>query len=196
MISFLNGKILNKGAGYVIIRVGDIGYKVFINPVFYADLDIGQEIEVYTHQHVREDALDLFGFRSLEELELFELLLSVSGVGPKSALGVLAIAGAEDIKESIAGGDSTLLTKVSGIGKRTAERVVLELREKILKTLLRQGYGGQATDSGGMVVGDEIDALMALGYSMSQARDALRQVDASVKDSGERIKQALKKLGK
>lgn len=196
MISFLNGKILNKGQSYVIIRVGDIGYKVFINPVFYADLDIGQEIEVYTHQHVREDALDLFGFRSLEELELFELLLSVSGVGPKSALGVLAIAGAEDIKESIAGGDSTLLTKVSGIGKRTAERVVLELREKILKTRLRQGYGGQATDSGGMVVGDEIDALMALGYSMSQARDALRQVDASVKDSGERIKQALKKLGK
>jgi Holliday junction DNA helicase RuvA len=195
MISFLKGKILNKGAGYVIIRVGDIGYKVFINPVFYADLDIGQEIEVYTHQHVREDALDLFGFRSLEELELFELLLSVSGVGPKSALGVLAIAGVEDIKESIAGGDSTLLTKVSGIGKRTAERVVLELREKILKTRLRQGYGGQAAESG-LVVGDEIDALMALGYSMSQARDALRQVDASVKDSGERIKQALKKLGK
>ncbi len=195
MISFLKGAILNKGAGYVIIRVGDIGYKVFINPVFYADLDIGQETEVYTHQHVREDALDLFGFRSLLELELFELLLSVSGVGPKSALGVLTIAGAQDIKESIARGDSTLLTKVSGIGRRTAERVVLELREKILKTLLRQGYGGQATDSG-MVVGDEIDALMALGYSMTQARDALCQVDASVKDSGERIKQALKKLGK
>lgn len=195
MVSYLKGTILNKGAGYVIIRAGDIGYKVFVNPVFYADLDIGQEIEVYTHQYVREDALDLFGFRSLEELELFELLLSVSGVGPKSALGVLAIAGVEDIKESIAGGDSTLLTKVSGIGKRTAERVVLELREKILKIRLRQGYSGQAADSG-MVVGDEIDALMVLGYSMTQARDALRAVDASVKDSGERIKQALKKLGR
>lgn len=194
MISFLNGKILNKGQSYVIIRVGDIGYKVFINPVFYADLDIGQGIEVYTHQHVREDALDLFGFKSLEELELFELLLSVSGVGPKSALGVLTIAGVEDIKESIARGDSTLLTKVSGIGRRTAERVVLELREKILKM---EVYGKQVVRGDGIMANaDEIDALMALGYSMTQARDALSQVDASIKDSGERIKQALKKLGK
>lgn len=195
MISYLKGEILNKGTNYVIIRVGDIGYKVFVNPIFYADLDIGQEIEVYAHQHVREDALDLFGFKSLEELELFELLLSVSGVGPKSALGVLAIASPEDIKESIARGDSTLLTKVSGIGRRTAERVVMELREKILKTGFRQAGGGQAAD-GGAVIGDEIDALMALGYSMTQARDALRAVDAGIKDSGERIKQALKKLGR
>lgn len=196
MISYLSGTILNKGTSYVIINVSGIGYKVFVNPIFYADLNIGQEIEVYAHQHVREDALDLFGFKSLEELELFELLLSVSGVGPKSALGVLAIASPEDIKESIARGDSTLLTKVSGIGRRTAERVVMELREKILKTGFRQAGGGQAVPSGGTVIGDEIDALMALGYSMTQARDALRAVDAGIKDSGERIKQALKKLGR
>jgi len=194
MISYLKGKILNKGVGYVIIKVGEIGYQVFINSAMFAELDIGQEIELYTHQYVREDALDLYGFKSMEELEMFELLLSISGIGPKSALGVLSIANVDHIKESIASGDPSLLTKVSGIGRKTAERVVLELREKIRQTRLRQGYGGQAAGSGAIVSGDEIDALMALGYSMSQARDALRAVDAKIKDSGERIKQALKKM--
>lgn len=193
MISYLEGKVLNKGNGYVIIKVGDIGYQVFVNPVIFADLNIGQEVEFYTHQYVREDALDLYGFKSIEELEMFELLLSISGIGPKSALGVLSIASIEDIKESIARGDSALLTKVSGIGRKTAERVVLELREKIKESVYTKQ---QTRDSGIAASADEIDALMALGYSMSQARDALRNVDKKVKDSGERIKQALQKLGK
>ena len=123
---------------------------------------------------------------------MFELLLSISGIGPKSALGVLAISSVEDIKESISRGDSALLTKVSGIGRKTAERVVLELREKI-------GHikdSGLEDGQGGLVSGDEIDALMALGYSMPQSRDALRNVDPKTKDSGERIKEALKNLGK
>jgi len=192
MISYLQGKILNKSQNYVIIKVGDIGYQVFVNSLMFADLEIGQEVEIYTHQYVREDALDLYGFKSMAELEMFESLISISGIGPKSALGVLAIASVENIKESIARGDSALLTKVSGIGRKTAERVVLELREKISQTTDDRR---QTTESG-MVSGDEIDALMALGYSMTQARDALRAVDAKIKDSGERIKEALKKMGK
>lgn len=194
MISYLNGTILIKGANYVIIRVGDIGYKAFVNPAMFADLNIGQNIEIYTHQYVREDALDLYGFKTLADLEMFEMLLSISGIGPKSALGVLAVAGVEDIKESIARGDSALLTKVSGIGRKTAERVVLELREKIGKIFIHTKSG---QDGGSMAANaDEIDALMALGYSLMQARDVLRQVDPEVKDSGERIREALKKLGK
>ena len=191
MISFLSGKILNKGQNYAIIKVGNIGYQVFINSTMLADLDIGQEVEIYTHQYVREDALDLYGFKSVKELEMFELLLSISGIGPKSALGVLAIASVADIKESISRGDSALLTKVSGIGRKTAERVVLELREKIGNLKLETGNLKSGT---GSVSGDEIDALMALGYSMTQARDALRAVDVKIKDSGERIKQALRKM--
>lgn len=190
MISFLRGKILNKGKGFVIVETRDVGYKIFISPTFFADLDLGQEIDMYTHQYVREDALDLFGFRSLEELELFELLISISGIGPKSALGVLAIATPDDVKDSIARGDSALLQKVSGIGKKTAERVVLELREKIGHiSISAKDSSGNASGSG-----DEIDALMALGYSMQQAREALKNVDSNIKDSGERIREALKKM--
>lgn len=191
MISYLKGKILNKGQNYIIVEVNSIGYKVFVNAAMLADFNVGADAEIYTHQYVREDALDLYGFRSLAELEFFELLISISGIGPKSALGVLAIASVVDIKDSIARGDSHLLTKVSGIGRKTAERVVLELREKIGKAI---DIGQQS--GGGSVSGDEIDALMALGYSMQQARDALRSVDVEIKDSGERIRAALKKLAK
>ncbi len=192
MISYLNGKIKNKRQSYIIIEVNNVGYQVFVNSIMYADFDIGQDVEVYTHQHVREDSLDLYGFKSLEDLEMFELLLSISGIGPKSALGVLAVASVNDIKNSISRGDSHLLTKVSGIGKKTAERVVLELREKVGQIIDNK----QIIENGGLASGDEIDALMALGYSMQQSRDALRGVDAKIKDSGERIKGALKGLNK
>jgi len=192
MISFLRGKIKNKNQGYIILDVRDVGYKIFVNETVYAELDIGQETEFYIYQNVREDSLSLFGFNTLDQLEMFELLLSISGIGPKSALGVLGIASTEDIKDSIARGDSSLLTKVSGIGKKTAERVVLDLREKVghITHNTQQSTGG-----GGMIAsGDEIDALMVLGYSMMQARDALRQVDSDIKDSGERIKAALRAI--
>lgn len=190
MISFLQGKILNKGNGFVIVELNNIGYKVFVCQSLWSKLNLGQEVELYTHQYVKEDALNLYGFNNIEELDLFELFLSVSGIGPKSALGILGVAKAEDIKDSISQGDPSLLTKVSGIGRKTAERAVLELRGKISPL----ASSGRAAGIGS-ASGDEIDALMALGYSMGQARDALRAVDEKIKDSGERIKQALKRLG-
>jgi len=192
MISYLKGKIRNKGNGFVILEVNNIGYQVFVLPLLYVDLNLDQEIEFYTYQQVREDALNLYGFKILAELELFELLLSISGIGPRSALGVMSIAAVTDIKESISRGDPALLTKVSGIGRKTAERVVLELREKIGKLIVGDGESAKS-DLGSS---DEIDALIALGYSLNQAREALNNVDAKIKDSGERIRQALKKLGK
>ena len=192
MISYLKGKIQNKGQGFVIINIQDIGYKIFVNEALYAELDIGQVSELYIYQQVREDALNLYGFENLEQLEMFEMLLSISGVGPKSALGVLTIANIADIKESISRGDSSLLVKVSGIGQKTAERMVLELRDKIVHTT----HGIQQTTSGGKIQAssDEIDALMALGYSLQQAREALARVDPKLKDSGERIKEALRSI--
>lgn len=199
MISFLKGKILNKGQarhdkstgqGFVIVQTDNIGYQVFVNAGMYADLQIGQEIELYIHHNVREDAQELYGFRSFSELEFFKLLISVSGIGPKSALSVLTLASIEEIKESIAQGDSSLLNKVSGIGTKTAERIVLELRSKIGQ------ISGERVGGIGTISSDEIDALMALGYSLQQAREALRNVDTSVTDSGERIRVALRGLGK
>lgn len=192
MIAYLKGKIKNKGAGFVVVEINNIGYQVFIASLFYADLALSQEVEFYTHQYVREDSLSLYGFRNMEELELFELLLGISGIGPKSALGVMSIATVADVKESISRGDPALLTKVSGIGRKTAERVVLELREKISKL----SGGDIKFNKGNLGSSDEIDALMALGYSLIQAREALNAVDAKIKDSGERIRQALKKIGK
>lgn len=193
MISFLKGKILNKGQGYVILQTDNIGYQVFISAGVYADLQIGQEMEFYIHHNASENAQDLYGFKSFSELEFFKLLISISGVGPKSALGVLAMASVDEIKESIAHGDPSVLNKVSGIGQKTAERIVLELRNKIGHLT---GTVDGRTATGVSVSSDEIDALMALGYSLQQAREALRQVDGSIKDSGERIRAALRGLGK
>ncbi|MFH1233877.1 MAG: Holliday junction branch migration protein RuvA [Patescibacteria group bacterium] len=191
MIAFLSGKIKNKGSNYIVLEINNIGYKIFVSQIFFADLSIGQTIDLYTHQYIREDAMDLYGLRSMEELEFFELLLSVSGIGPKSALGVLSIASVGSIKESIVAGDSALLIKVSGIGRKIAERVILELREKISKTNFIAGKTGSTANASG----DEIDALLALGYSVLQARQALQTVDPKIKESGERIRQALRKLG-
>jgi len=192
MVSFLRGRVLNKTLNYLILDVQNVGYQVFGNENFLNDLKIGSEAEIFIHHHVREEASDFYGFRSFDDLELFELLLTVSGVGPKSALGVLAMASSNDVREAIMRGDANLLTKVAGIGKKTAERIVLELKNKIMR-----GSGGSTLAVNSASLGsDEIDALMSLGYSLSEARDALNMIDSSITDSGERVKEALKKMVK
>jgi holliday junction DNA helicase RuvA len=192
MIAYLKGKILNKGRGYVILKTGDIGYQVFINATRYVELDINQEVEMYIYEHVKEDAQDLYGFNSMAELEMFELLLSISGVGPKSALNTLSIASLDDLKTTIAQGDPSLLMKVSGIGRKTAERIVLELKDK-MGVLMYDSSGAKSSIN---IASDEIDALMALGYTLQQAREALKQVDPKITESGERIRAVLQASGK
>ncbi len=194
MFAYLRGQVLAKSSNYLILEVNNVGYQIFAGESLLATVKAGEAREFYLSHQVREDASDLYGFRNLAELELFELLLSVSGVGPKSALGVLAIATADDIREAIIRGDAALLTKVAGIGKKTAERVVLELKTKIVKSL-----NGAALNIGSSLpvgLGDELDALMSLGYSLPDARSALDGLDSSLVDSGARVKAALKKLGK
>jgi len=190
MIVFLRGTIINKAANYIILENNDIGYQIFGGDNFLNGLKIGSGAEIYLHHHIREEANDLYGFKSLGDLELFEMLLTVSGVGPKSALGVLNIAGGDDIREAIFRGDAGLLTKVAGIGAKTAERVVLELKNKIA----RSGISGNSLGGSVSLGGDEIDALMSLGYSLSEARAALNAVGPEIIDSGERVKEALKKM--
>ena len=189
MIAFVKGEILTKRNGYLIVKSQDLGYKVFVASALYSEIQLAQSVELFTYQNVREDSLDLYGFQSLDDLEMFEMLLSVSGIGPKSALSVMSMADTEYLKTSIIQGDSGLLTKVSGIGKKTAERVVLELKEKIAKLAPLV----EVPQLSGMS-SDEIDALISLGYSLPQAREALREVDSEVTDSSERIRQALKKM--
>lgn len=195
MIAYLKGTVLNKRKNYLIIEVAGVGYEVYVTQKLFSEVVTGQPIEIYTHQYIKEDALDLYGFKTLDELELFELLISISGVGPKSALGIMGIATAEELSSSIARGDASMLTKVSGIGRKTAERVVLELRDK-MATLNFEAVAAGAGATAVAAQSDEIDALMALGYSLQQAREALRQVDPSITKSGERVREALKKIGR
>lgn len=190
MISYLSGKIQSKDLKSLTVNVGGIGYRVYTTLRILDKVNVGQEVEFYVHLHVREDALELYGFETAEELELFTKLLSVSGIGPKSALGVFTIAKAAEIKQAIANGDPALLTRVSGIGKKTADRIIVELQGKIGEL--------KATSQGpGLLVPsdvDAIDALIGLGYSRSQAVEALRQAGEGTVE--ERLKQALKILGK
>jgi len=190
MIAFLRGRIINKAGNYLILETGNLGYQIFVSENFLNNLKIDTEVEIYTHHHVREEAADLYGFKNLEDLELFESLLTVSGVGPKSALGVLAMASANDIKEAIIRGDADLLTKVSGIGKKTAERIVLDLKNKVQ----RLNASGETFNPLSSQESDEIDALMSLGYSLSEARQALKSVEPEIAESGARVKAALKKM--
>jgi len=193
MIAYLKGQVLAKNNNYLILGVNDVGYKLFATEAFLASLKVTAVQEFYISHQVREEASDLYAFKDLEELDMFELLLSVSGVGPKSALAVIALASPADIKEAVARDDASLLIKVSGIGKKTAERVVLELKGKIMKKLASQVSVFKDLPS---TFSDELEALMSLGYALAEAREALQSLDSNLTDSGERVKAALKKLSK
>lgn len=186
MISYLSGEIQSKDLKSLILNVNGVGYRIHTLPALLEKLTEGREIELYTHLHIREDCQELYGFEKKEELEFFLKLLSVSGIGPKSALGVFAIAKVSELKQAIATGDIAFLTRVSGIGKKTAERIIVDLRGKIdLSQIPAPGLTSADIDA--------VDALVGLGYSHQQAITALRQVTGdSVED---RLRQALKILG-
>ncbi len=190
MIISLEGMIQFKGEKFAVLAVGGVGYKVFLGHDTVQKIpEKNRSVKLWTHQHVREDALDLYGFLRYAELEMFELLISISGIGPKGALGVLDIAPLDTLKKAIAAGDTSYLTRVSGIGRKTAEKVVLELREKLAGR-------GVAVDAPELKdEADALDALVALGYSQREAREALAPVSSDVTGSEERVRAALKKLG-
>ena len=192
MIAFLRGKIIAKLNGRLILEVQDIGYEIFVGEKLFNELNVGSKAEFFLHHHVREEASDLYGFKSIADWEIFELLLSVSGVGPKSALGVLSIANASDVSQAILRNDPHLLTKVAGIGKKTAERIVLELKNKVIRANTGEDLNGATMNYGG----DEIDALISLGYSLSEARSALSNLPPNIIDSAQRVKEALKLMKK
>ena len=190
MISYIEGKIIFRGEKFIIIKTGGIGFKVFILP----DLNLeNDEIKLFTYLNVKEDALSLYGFLDYKELELFELLISISGIGPKAGLGILSLADTETIKVAIVQNDASVLTRVSGIGKKTAERVILELKNKITISDIGdlENKSKEISEHS-----DAIDALISLGYSASEAKNALAKVPSEIKDIGKRVRMALKEIGK
>lgn len=192
MIGKLTGIWEGSSDGMGLIEVGGVGYAVRV-PFYTLTTLPGTHLSLYIHTSVREDALDLFGFATQEELSFFRQLTSVSGVGPKTALGVLNVSDIKSLKRSIAAGDAGALTKVFGIGKKSAERIVVELRDKLS---LEQSTKPQDTDTMSGDDGEVIEALMALGYRAQESRDALRAIGTD--GSGnikERLGAALRRLG-
>ena len=188
MIGYLEGVVKTVRAGHCILGVGGVGYKVAATKQTLATLAGGSDASLWTHLAVKENALDMYGFSSEEELKFFELLLSVSGIGPKSALAILDIASVETLRSAISHGKAEYLTKVSGIGRKTAEKIVLELKDKV---------GAALEGTRAALQGDEeaLEAMRALGYSAQEARDALRKVPSAVERSKDRLREALKILG-
>lgn len=192
MIRYLEGTLLDSGTAELTVLVSGVGYRVFTTSSTLESLKkLGKKgpISVFTHHAVRENSMDIYGFEDKEELYFFELLIGVSGIGPKSALSILNIAPIETLKEAVATNDSSYLTKVSGIGTKSAQKIVIELQGKI-GAIDVSGVSGKQGDI------DVIEALKALGYSPNEVRSVLKEIPSSMKDTGSRIKEALRYLGK
>ncbi len=190
MISHLSGTIIELSEKFVVVDVNGVGYKVYCSTETLASLREDTPTSLFTYLVVREDALDLYGFASREEEDFFQLLISVSGIGPKGALGILSATSTNILKKAIATGDTSYLTKVSGIGRKTAEKVVLELRDK-----LKAHVDTKENPHELRAESDVVEALKSLGYSQNEARDALKEVPVEIVGTNARIKEALKILG-
>jgi len=193
MISYLFGKIKYKDNKSITLEINGVGYEVFVSEPILEKLKVDENKEFFISSYVREDTFSLYGFETQEEKIFFELLISVSGVGPKSALQTLSIAKLSEIKKAILRDDPSLLKKVSGIGTKTAERIVVELKNKLDNILIDRNEKIDLTSDGQT---GAFEALQSLGYSAQEIRNALRKVPNETENEDEIIKQVLKLLGK
>jgi len=198
MIGSIKGKIILKRDKFLIVEASGIGYKINVSPDTLSTVKkvgdsarphdssgAGGETMLWIHTHVREDVLDLYGFLDYSELEFFEMLISVSGIGPKGALAILGVTSIETLRKAIGTGDTSYLTKISGIGKKTAEKIVIELRDKIGTELKGSSLQGEL---------DALEALKSLGYAQNEIREALKKISSDT-DTSTKIREALKILG-
>jgi Holliday junction DNA helicase RuvA len=188
MIGKLTGVLDSLGAGQALIDVSGVGYVVRVPTGLEGLLPPSSVVTLFIYTAVREDAIDLYGFATGEELGFFKLLMGVSGVGPKTALGIMSVADVLSLKRAIAKGDAAALTSTFGIGKKSAERLVVELRDKI-KLLPADTTPDTPSDA------DVIEALQGLGYSALESRKALRDISPTLVGTRERLAAALRNLG-
>lgn len=190
MIACLSGTVRHKDLNALIIDVSGVGYKVLVTAETALETTLSSPIFLWTHLVVRETSLELFGFPDKETIDIFELLITISGIGPKTALGILNVATPSMLRQAVASEDTTYLTRVSGIGKKNAEKIVLELKDKLKITK-------EDTSTSSVQVraeGDALEALVSLGYNERDARNALKQVPKETEGASERVKAALKLL--
>ena len=185
MISYLKGNILEKALTYIILENGGIGYKVFVTPEIL-ELKAGDAVTLYIYHKISDDGQSLFGLPNFAALQFFEMLITVSGVGPKVALAILSAAPVDAVKQAIISQDPAIFTRISGVGLKTAEKIIVELKNKAgaLETL--PGLGASSSEV--------FDALLALGYNQREARDVVGKLDHTL-STQEQIRQALKALG-
>ncbi len=191
MIAHVSGVVAEKFGSSIIVDVHDIGYEVQVPAGDFEQALLNEPVKFYTYHHIREQSQELFGFSSLATKKLFELLITVQGVGPKAALSILSLGEGEQVRNAIASGDSGYVSKASGVGKKIAERVVVDLSDKVGLAVTVAHASGASTVS----AGDEaLEALMALGYNLQDAMGALENVQKDL-PTAERVRLALRSQG-
>ncbi len=187
MIGYLKGEIKRSAADYLVVAVSGVGYQVYVTEKTLKNFSSADEIELFIHHYQTEKSEDLYGFKDLPSLDLFENLLSAPGVGPKAALALLSTLGINELEEAITKGDLETLTLAPGIGRKVAQKIIGELSD----SLAEEGLEGLPKSNPRR---QAFEALLELGYNMVEAKTALRMVDSSITDPEERIKEALKHL--
>lgn len=199
MISYICGELAHIGQDSIIVDNGGIGYRIFI-PVSMLDFlpSTGNTVKIYTFLNVREDAMQLFGFLSHDDLDIFKMLITVNGIGPKGALGILSVLSSDDLRFAVLSGDDKTISKAPGIGKKTAQKLILELKDKLkLKDVFDHEMAGGSDNllQASSVKNDVVMALVALGYSNAEALKAVNGCDISEgMDSDDLLKLALKRI--
>ena len=193
MISHIKGIVEEKfGVNGLIVDVNGVGYELMVPVLDFENVNLGEEKKYYTYHQVRENAEELYGFSSLVAKKLFELLISVQGVGPKAGIAIMSLAEAEEVRNAIANGDASFVAKASGVGKKSAERIIVDLKDKVG---VPSRYGATEVKNDGTIEGEvdeALDALMALGFTLKEATVALAEVDKSLAVE-ERVRLALRK---
>lgn len=191
MIATLTGVVSEHLGVHVVLDVHGVGYGLQVTTEDMGRLTSGASAKLYIYEHIREQAHDLYGFMTLDTLRLFEQLLGVNGVGPKMALNILSIGNGSEVRVAIAGGDTKFISQATGVGKRVAERVVVELKDKVGLEGVDLSTTGMLQGEGLLMKDEAVEALVSLGYSPQDAAKALQGVDASL-PTEDRIKMALK----
>ncbi len=187
MIAQISGKVVGKTARSVIIEAGGVGYEVFCTTDLLSKLAEGKKVVLYTHLNVREDLMELYGFIKKEDLQFFKLLITVSGIGPKSALNILEVARPEEIRRAVINQDAGGLHAVHGIGKKTAEKLVVELKDKLEAGVAAGPAGEDQT---------VLEAIINLGYSQNEARAAIKSIKDKAGSIEDKVRAALKSLSR
>ncbi|MBU2566369.1 Holliday junction branch migration protein RuvA [Patescibacteria group bacterium] len=185
MIGMLRGEVIDKTASFFILDVRGVGYLVKAHFGLLADLALGDEPSIYIHEHIREDQQDLYGFATRDELEVFEILISINGIGPKAGLAICGSATTSELRAHVTKGDAAWFATLPGIGNKTAQKIILELKGQLVEV---------EKDSKEDI--ELIEALKSLGYKTAQAREAAKSVSPDTSDASDRVREALKYLSK